>query len=163
MNKLRDEFTERLLIDGGIEKGMRVLDAGCGSGDVSIMAAELMGNSGEVIGCDISENAITIAGNAVKEKHIPIVKFIQADISGLPDSIGSFDAIIGRRVLMYQSDAAQSIHSLLPYLAAKGKMIFQESDCMLSSFHACSMPLHTKVQAWIWDTVAKEGGNIHIG
>jgi ubiquinone/menaquinone biosynthesis C-methylase UbiE len=163
MNKLRDEFTQRLLIDCGIEKGMRVLDVGCGSGDVSIMASELVGNSGEVIGFDVSENAIAIARNAVNEKHISIVKFIQSNITKLPDNIGTFDAIIGRRVLMYQRDAVQSIHSLLPYLTSKGKMIFQESDCMLSSFHAGSMPLHTKVQTWTWDTVAKEGGNVHIG
>jgi hypothetical protein len=64
---------------------------------------------------------------------------------------------------MYLDDAAQGINSLLPHLAANGKMIFQESDCMASSFCAQSMPLHTKVQAWIWDTVVKEGGDIHIG
>jgi ubiquinone/menaquinone biosynthesis C-methylase UbiE len=163
MNKLRDEFTQRLLMDGGIEKGMRVLDVGCGSGDVSIMASELVGGGGEVVGFDISENAVTMARNAVHEKHISAVKFIQADIAGLPDDIGTFDAVIGRRVLMYQSDAAQSIHRLLPYLTSKGKMIFQESDCVLSSFHTDSMPLHAKVQAWVWDTVAKEGGSVHIG
>jgi ubiquinone/menaquinone biosynthesis C-methylase UbiE len=163
MNKLRDEFTQRLLIDCGIEKGMRVLDVGCGSGDVSIMASELVGGSGEVVGFDISENAVVAARNTANEKHILMVKFIQADINELPDNIGVFDAVIGRRVLMYLSDSAQSINRLLPYLRTKGKMIFQESDCMASSFHADSMPLHAKVQSWVWDTVAKEGGNIHIG
>jgi hypothetical protein len=64
---------------------------------------------------------------------------------------------------MYQSDATQSINSLLSHLAANGKMIFQESDCMASSFLAQSMPLHTKVLTWMWDTVVKEGGDIHIG
>ncbi|MDR1183644.1 MAG: methyltransferase domain-containing protein [Coriobacteriales bacterium] len=160
---LRNEFTQRLLTDGGIEKGMRVLDVGCGSGDLSIMASEMVGDSGEVIGFDISENAVSLARNTVKERHISIARFIQADIAELPNDIGTFDAIIGRRVLMYQSDAAKSINSLLPYLTAKGKMIFQESDCMAASFHADSMPLHTSLQKWIGDTVAKEGGNIHIG
>jgi ubiquinone/menaquinone biosynthesis C-methylase UbiE len=160
---LRNEFTQRLLADCGIKKGMRVLDVGCGSGDVTIMMSEIVGDSGEVVGFDISENALSIARNAVKEKHISIAQFIQADITELPESIGTFDVIIGRRVLMYQSDAAKSINSLLPYLTAKGKMIFQESDCMAVSFHADSMPLHTKVQNWTWNTVAKEGGNIHIG
>jgi ubiquinone/menaquinone biosynthesis C-methylase UbiE len=160
---LRNEFTQRLLADCGLEKGMRVLDVGCGSGDVGIMVAEMVGDSGEVVGFDISEDALSIARNAARKKHIPIVRFIQADISELPKNIGAFDAIIGRRVLMYQNDPAQSIDCLLPYLKANGKIIFQESDCMAASFHVDSMPLHAKVQNWTWGTVAKEGGNIHIG
>jgi cyclopropane fatty-acyl-phospholipid synthase-like methyltransferase len=163
MKKLRDEFTRRLLADGGIEKGMRVLDAGCGTGDLSVMASELAGDSGEVVGFDISEDALASARRTIEEKRISTVKFIRAEVGKLPGNLGAFDAIIGRRVLMYLDDAAQGIDSLLPHLAAKGKMIFQESDCMASSFCAQSMPLHTEVQGWIWDTVAKEGGDIHIG
>jgi hypothetical protein len=127
------------------------------------MVSELVGDSGEVVGFDISENALAAARKAIEEKRLSTVKFIRADMNKLPDGIGTFDAIIGRRVLMYLSDAAQSIDSLLPYLTANGKMIFQESDCMASSFCAQSMPLHTKVLAWIWDTVAREGGDIRIG
>jgi ubiquinone/menaquinone biosynthesis C-methylase UbiE len=162
MDKLRDEFTQRLLTDGGIEKGMRVLDAGCGSGDLSVMASELAGDGGEVVGFDISEKALAAARNAIEGKRLP-VKFILADITELPEDIGVFDAIVGRRVLMYLNDAAKGIDSLLPHLAANGKMIFQESDCMASSFCAQSMPLYTKVLTWMWDTVTKEGGDIHIG
>jgi ubiquinone/menaquinone biosynthesis C-methylase UbiE len=165
LNGLRDEFTQRLLIDGGIKKGMRVLDVGCGTGDLSVMASEIAGDSGEVIGIDISGNALTAARNAIEEKGISNVKFVQADITELPEpeNIGTFDAIIGRRVLMYLHNAAQSINRLLTYLTANGRLIFQESDCMASSLCTQSMPLHTEVQAWIWDTVAREGGNVHIG
>jgi ubiquinone/menaquinone biosynthesis C-methylase UbiE len=127
------------------------------------MASGLAGDNGEVLGVDISENAVTAARNTVREKHISTVEFIQADVNKLPDGIGLFDAVIGRRVLMYLNDAAQTINKLLPYLKTNGKMIFQESDCVASSFHTDSMPLHAKVQTWIWNTVAKEGGNIHIG
>jgi SAM-dependent methyltransferase len=38
--------TERLLQSAGIERGMRVLDLGCGAGDVSILAGKLVGESG---------------------------------------------------------------------------------------------------------------------
>jgi ubiquinone/menaquinone biosynthesis C-methylase UbiE len=100
MNKLRDEFTQRLLTDGGIKKGMRVLDVGCGTGDLSVMASELAGGRGEVIGLDISDEALAAARNAIEEKRISTVKFVQADITKPPDDIGVFDAIIGRRVLM---------------------------------------------------------------
>jgi hypothetical protein len=36
-------ITERLLRGAGIGRGMRVLDLGCGAGDVSMLAAKLVG------------------------------------------------------------------------------------------------------------------------
>lgn len=163
MDKKRDEFTLRLLADSGLVEGMRVLDVGCGTGDLCIMAAELVGDTGSVVGIDISESPLLAAKKAVQERKISTVEFLQGDILDMPNSIGTFDAIIGRRVLMYQSNAADSIASLLPRLKTGGKMIFQESDRIASSLCKESLPLHTKVQSWIWDTVAKEGGDVHIG
>ena len=46
-----EPFTRQLLQQAGISRGMRVLDVGCGSGDVSFLASELVGPSGKVIGC----------------------------------------------------------------------------------------------------------------
>src|ERR1700722_3576073 len=45
-------FTERLMKNAEIGPGMRVLDLGCGAGDVSMLAAELVGPSGSVVGID---------------------------------------------------------------------------------------------------------------
>lgn len=163
MDNLRNEFFHRLLIDSGIKKGMRVLDVGCGTGDLSIMAAELVGDTGEVVGFDISQDALVVAKRAAGEKCLSKVTFIQTDIAELPDNLGVFDEIIGRRVLMYQNNTAQSIYNLLPFLSENGKMVFQESDYIVTSFSFPMLPLHTKVQNWIWDTVTKEGGNTHIG
>jgi ubiquinone/menaquinone biosynthesis C-methylase UbiE len=42
--------TEGLFRAAGIVPGMSVLDVGCGNGDVSFLAAELVLNSGHVIG-----------------------------------------------------------------------------------------------------------------
>src|SRR5262249_54917865 len=43
-----EPFTRQLLQQAGISRGMRVLDVGCGSGDVSFLASELVGPSGKV-------------------------------------------------------------------------------------------------------------------
>jgi cyclopropane fatty-acyl-phospholipid synthase-like methyltransferase len=47
-----EPFTRQLLQQAGINRGMRVLDVGCGSGDVAFLAADLVGPTGEVIGAD---------------------------------------------------------------------------------------------------------------
>lgn len=159
----RKDFTYRLLIDAGIKEGLRVLDVGCGSGEVTFLAAEMVGNTGEVIGFDSNEAAIAAARDSGEKGRFANTKFILAEIGKLPQDLGRFDAIVGRRVLMYQPDAAFCIRSLLPYLKAEGLVVFQESDSMGSFGDADLMPLHTQVQTWIWDTVEKEGGNIHMG
>jgi len=41
-------ITERLLRSAGIRRGMRVVDLGSGAGDVTMLAAELVGPSGWV-------------------------------------------------------------------------------------------------------------------
>ena len=54
-------ITERLLRSAGVRPGMRVLDLGCGSGDVTMLAAELVGASGSVVGIDRSPEVIAVA------------------------------------------------------------------------------------------------------
>jgi Protein-L-isoaspartate(D-aspartate) O-methyltransferase (PCMT) len=45
-----DPITERFLRDAGVGPGQRVLDLGSGLGDVSMLAARLVGHLGAVIG-----------------------------------------------------------------------------------------------------------------
>src|SRR5258708_28860788 len=45
-------ITARLLREAGLAPGMRVVDLGCGVGDVAVLAAELGGPTGTVIAID---------------------------------------------------------------------------------------------------------------
>ena len=56
--KLIDPITRQFLIQAGVTSGMRILDVGCGAGDVSFIAASLIGSQGEVIGVDRSPDAL---------------------------------------------------------------------------------------------------------
>ncbi len=115
-----------------------------------------------MIGFDTNKVALDLARNATVKRNIPNAKFIKAEIGRLPQDIGQFDAIVGRRVLMYQPNAAESVECLLPYLKTNGLIVFQESDSM-GSVKNSSLPLHTQAQFWIWNVVENEGGNIHMG
>jgi SAM-dependent methyltransferase len=106
---------------------------------------------------------LDIARRAAEESNYSNVTFQLADIGALPDGTGVFDIIVGRRVLMYQPDAERSIKGLLPHLKKGGRMAFQEHDATLTPASPIPMPLHVQVQTWIWDTVRKEGGDIHLG
>lgn len=163
MVNLSEEITKNLLTDAGIKKGMKVLDIGCGRGDVSLLLADLVGAEGTVLGIDLDDNSLIHARERVQENKLTNVTFIKANLSTLSIDHGQFDAIVGRRVLMYLPDPKSVIADLSTLLKVDGMMIFQEHDSTMAPGSAVPMPLHDQVNKWIWDTVEHEGGNIHLG
>jgi SAM-dependent methyltransferase len=118
--------TERLFRAAGIGPGMRVLDCGSGGGDVSIIAADVVTSSGQVLGIDRDAAHVAAANGRVKERGLTHVRFETADISSPPD--GPFDAIVGRLVLMYQLDVEAVLRALADRLEPGGVMAFMEFE-----------------------------------
>ncbi|MBV8384049.1 MAG: class I SAM-dependent methyltransferase, partial [Planctomycetaceae bacterium] len=71
-------ITERRLRGAGVRQGMRVLDLGCGAGDVSMLAAELLGPSGSVVGIDRSPEVIAFARERARSAGLRRVDFDRA-------------------------------------------------------------------------------------
>lgn len=154
-------LTRRLLTDAGIESGMRVLDIGCGYGLVSKLAADIVGTRGQVVGVDRDATALTLARSAAEA--FPNIQFAEAELASLPATLGTFDAVIGRRVLMYVPAVVSVLRSLAEFLRPGGIMAFQEHDATMTPASAVELPLHRQVHGWMWGTVKGEGGNPHMG
>lgn len=146
----------------GIEPGMRVLDVGCGNGDLSRWLAGLAGSGGEVVGIDRSDAALAAARGVEALPGTAPIRYRTADLAGeLPD-LGRFDAIVGRRVLMYLPDAGATLDRLLR-LAGPGAVIaFQEHARADLPSGLGALPLHRQLYRWMWDTVAAEGGDVTL-
>lgn len=121
------ELTEELLRAAGIGPGMRVLDVGCGAGDVSFLAATLVGRDGSVIGVDRSADAIVLAKRRAADVGLANVSFVTQDLQELGTE-ARFDAIIGRLVLMYFPEPAAILRQLAGLLVPGGVMAFHEFD-----------------------------------
>jgi ubiquinone/menaquinone biosynthesis C-methylase UbiE len=63
-NTFPRDLTADALRRAGVERGMRVLDHGCGIGATSLLIAELVGPHGLVVGVDPSAQAIDAAERA---------------------------------------------------------------------------------------------------
>ena len=164
MTTVNRDFTHQLLKDAGISAGMRVLDVGCGSGDVTFMLSNLVTDTGEVIGIDHDRNALSIANKRkVTSSKQAQPTFMQSDLLDLPESVGTFDAIVGRRVLVYQADTVSAVTELAKHLRPGGTMIFQEHDTTMAPASVDSFELHRKAQSWIQHMIALEGADLHIG
>jgi SAM-dependent methyltransferase len=156
-------MTERLLIDAGISSGMRVLDVGCGRGDVSLIAAKLVGATGRVVGLDRDAGAISSAQARARDAGIAQAEFIVGDVLIASAHGAAFDAVIARRVLMYQPDRPAVLRALVAALGPAGLVVFQEADATMVPAPLGANPLHEQVTRWIWQTVAREGATTSIG
>src|SRR5437899_8430432 len=95
--------TERLFCEAGIGPGQRVLDIGSGVGDVAMLAAKLVGPSGEVVGVERDASTIARARVRVAEAALRNVSFTQSDVSQIPGN-KLFDAVVGRLILQFLPD-----------------------------------------------------------
>ncbi len=163
MQEHHNSITERLIRDAGIHTGLRVLDLGCGNGEVTKLLAEAVGSSGEVVGIDINADALALADEKLQKEGFTNYTFIQSDISSRDLKPGIFDAIVGRRVLMYLKDQAEVMRRLNGLLKSGGVIAFQESDATITSRKSSAMPVHERANHWLWRTVEAEGGKINTG
>lgn len=88
MRKSGEELISKL----GIQKGMKVLDLGCGDGTTAIPAAKL---GADVLGVDIASNLVAAGNERVKASGIQNCRFIEgdaADLHMLED--GTFDQVV---------------------------------------------------------------------
>jgi SAM-dependent methyltransferase len=122
-------FTRRLLLRAGIEPGMRVLDVGCGPGDVSFLLSELVGTGGSVVGVERDEQALARAHQRTSESELTNIEFVCGDFRDIELAGDPFDALVGRLVLMYQGDPPAAVRAAAHHVRPGGVVVFAEM-CM---------------------------------
>ena len=156
-----EPFTRQLFQEAGISRGMRVLDVGCGSGDVSFLAADLVGPSGEVVGVDRERRAVDWADARARSRGMRNVNFVEGDPAEM-EFDRQFDAVVGRLVLMYYPDPVDAVRKLMRYVRPEGLIVFQEIDLA----NACSVPvapLFEHSMTWIKQTLSGTGARTQMG
>jgi len=159
------EPTLRVLSRAGIRPGMRVLDVGCGSGDVSILAAALVGPNGHVLGVDLDEATVSAARQRIASRGLTHVDFAQADFAHGSDP-GGFDAVIGRFILMHQPDPSSALAAAARRVRPGGAVAFVESSMTLlqKGIHSHPhSPLYDRVIRWKCAVVGGAGAHLDAG
>jgi SAM-dependent methyltransferase len=125
---------------------MRILDVGCGAGDVALLAAELVGESGEVVGIDRSEAAVLAArARAARTKN---VRFLVGSPDDTLDA-ASFDVVIGRYVLIFQADVPSFIRASARLVKPGGILAFHEVDDADDFAALPEVPLWKQTNEWL--------------
>jgi len=117
--------TKHALLLAGLRPGMRVLDVGSGPGDVSFLAAEIVGPTGSVIGVDAAD-VVHLARSRATEQGLTNVSFTQAALDELVLD-EPVDAVIGRLILMHLPDPAATLRQLARHVRPGGVIAFCEN------------------------------------
>ena len=159
--RLVGPITRQFLRDAGIVPGMRVLDVGSGAGDVAFLAADLVGNGGDVTGAESATLAVSAARARAEARSLRNVTFRACDPTETAFE-RPFDAVIGRYVLMFNADPAAMIRKLAGHLRPGGVMVFHEVDWDgTRSFPPA--PTYERCNRWIVETFRLLGTETRMG
>ena len=137
-------LTERFLREAGLSAGMRVLDLGCGIGDVSLIAARITGPHGSVVGLDPDGAALETARARANEESLAQVTFKQTAFNDYTSDY-LYDAVVGRHVLIHSPDPLGWIRKTKSLLRTGGILAFQEYDLSHFPHVEPELPLFRKL------------------
>jgi ubiquinone/menaquinone biosynthesis C-methylase UbiE len=154
--------TERFFREAGIGPGQRVLDLGSGAGDVAMLAARIVGPSGEIVGVERDTRSIARARVRVAEAGLHNVSFTESDAAEV-SSDRLFDAAIGRFILQFVPDPVAVLRSVSRVVRPGGVFAFREVSWapILSLFK--HLPLWSACASVVHETLKRSGANTEIG
>lgn len=87
-----EAFRKRIVDEVSLKPGERVLDCGCGTGTLAVIAKREVGPEGGVSGIDLSADQLEIARRKAQREELDVI-FHEGSIDELPFPDESFDAI----------------------------------------------------------------------
>jgi SAM-dependent methyltransferase len=116
------------IADLDLQPGMRVLDAGCGSGEALGWLGAALGPQGLAVGCDLAA-----AHAGIARRHGVV---LQADLLQPPLRAGSFDVIWAVNTINHVREPVAALARLAPLLRAGGRLVLGQSSLVPDMYFA---------------------------
>jgi SAM-dependent methyltransferase len=114
------------------EPGMRVLDAGCGTGQTLGWLTAMVTPGGLAVGIDLSATHLEVARAALP----PSALLLQADLQRTPLLTASFDLVWSVNTVHHLRDPAAGAHALAGLLRPGGRLALGQSSLLPDMYFA---------------------------
>jgi len=116
-------FGEAALQRAAARPGERVIDIGCGCGDTALALARQVGETGQVLGVDVSQPMLAVARQRAAAAGLRQLRFDEADASVAPLAAG-IDLLYSRFGVMFFADPVAAFKHLHAALRPGGRLVF---------------------------------------
>jgi SAM-dependent methyltransferase len=107
----------------GLSPGMRVLDAGCGTGEALDWLAEAVRPGGAALGLDLAAVHARVARSHAESASL----IVQGDVARPPFRAGSFDLVWSINTVHHVRDPIQAVNALVSLLRPDGRLVIGQS------------------------------------
>ncbi len=111
---------------GALARGEHVLDIGSGAGTDSLVAAQMVGPRGRVVGIDMTPEMLAKARGAAEEAAITHVEFVHGEVEELPFADQTFDVVISNGVIDLIPDKDAVFSGIYRVLRPGGRIQFAD-------------------------------------
>jgi ubiquinone/menaquinone biosynthesis C-methylase UbiE len=111
-----------------VREGDRVLDVACGTGALTLAAAEIVGPSGSVVGLDANPEMLAVA----RRKSVEI-EWVEARAENLPLPDNSFDAVVSQFGFMFFEDKPLALREMMRVSKTGGRLAVAVCDAVENS------------------------------
>jgi SAM-dependent methyltransferase len=120
-DRMLEPILRALLDRANMQPGMAVLDIGCGCGATVIEFAKRVGESGRVLGVDVSQQMLARANTLLS--GYPQAELLEADAGAHPFE-PSFDLAISRFGVMFFADPVAAFVNIRKAIKPGGRLLF---------------------------------------
>jgi 2-polyprenyl-3-methyl-5-hydroxy-6-metoxy-1,4-benzoquinol methylase len=154
--------TEALLHRVGLRDGQRVVEIGCGSGNIACWVAQQIAPRGSIMAIDVARDQIEQARRQAQSRDLRNISFQVADAYAprLPE--GSFDLVYCRLVLSHLTQPAAALAAMRSLARPGGRVVCEEIDlgCWLCDPPAAAMIRFFALNAALGE---RRGENFFLG
>jgi len=141
--------------------GMSCLDIGCGSGDVTLKMAALVGAEGHVVGVDRDQTILQLARHEADKEGLPVT-FQRLEAEELAEE-SAYDLVFARYLLSHLPRPQRAVEVMVRAARPGGRLVLED---VFFSGHIC-YPSNAAFDRFVelYQAVArmKEGGDAAIG
>ena len=114
-------FAEDLIKRAALRPGERVLDVACGTGVVTRLAAQRVGETGAVAGLDVNAGMLAVARSATPAKLG--IDWYEAGADAIPLPDGAYDVVLCQMGLQFIANKLGALREMRRVLAPGGRLL----------------------------------------
>ncbi len=119
--------TEKLFERAGPLTGLKVIDAGCGGGDVTFALARKVGPKGQVTGIDLDQEKLRAAHTAALAQGLSHVRFEACDVTKRWPAADA-DLVYGRFILTHLKQPQDLLAQAMAAVKPGGMILIEDID-----------------------------------